>query len=142
MCQVPAPLPALMRGAMSERHVLLNDARTAVHGPLKGVLWRLIQGGVLGSLVGAMVYKAGYAAMGPQDMRGTVTLSVLLGAGAAFGGFRLIRKAPAFELVGPMLSRCRLCVVCGYDLSATPVAEDGCVDCPECGGAWRLGAAV
>ena len=27
---------------------------------------------------------------------------------------------------------------CGHDLKGTPVAEDGCTVCPECGAAWRM----
>jgi len=32
----------------------------------------------------------------------------------------------------------RCCAACGYDLRSTPVAQDGCTVCPECGAAWRL----
>ncbi len=32
----------------------------------------------------------------------------------------------------------QLCPSCAYSLAGIPGADDGCVVCPECGGAWRL----
>lgn len=32
-----------------------------------------------------------------------------------------------------------VCIACGYDLSGLGAAEDGCIVCPECGAAWRMG---
>lgn len=33
------------------------------------------------------------------------------------------------------------CGACRYDLDGSMFEEDGCVMCPECGAAWRLGEA-
>ncbi len=32
------------------------------------------------------------------------------------------------------------CLVCGYEIGGVPSEADGCVVCPECGVAWRMGA--
>lgn len=29
------------------------------------------------------------------------------------------------------------CLACGYTLDGATIAEDGCLQCPECGAAWR-----
>ncbi|MFG0285255.1 MAG: hypothetical protein ACF8R7_12600 [Phycisphaerales bacterium JB039] len=29
-----------------------------------------------------------------------------------------------------------VCPACGYDLAGCPAEPDGCIVCPECGGAW------
>jgi ssDNA-binding Zn-finger/Zn-ribbon topoisomerase 1 len=39
-------------------------------------------------------------------------------------------RAPFFVSIGR-------CPSCGYELSQLPIEADGCVVCPECGGAWR-----
>jgi hypothetical protein len=36
----------------------------------------------------------------------------------------------------------RRCAACGYDLAGLEREADGCVRCPECGGAWRVGEQV
>lgn len=43
----------------------------------------------------------------------------------------------AVPRLAPLLCRHGLCAVCAYDLSATPPERDGCIVCPECGGAWK-----
>lgn len=34
------------------------------------------------------------------------------------------------------------CPACGYGVADMDVSEDGCVVCPECGGAWRMSRLV
>lgn len=31
------------------------------------------------------------------------------------------------------------CASCAYDLAGLPTADDSCLECPECGAAWKLG---
>ena len=35
-----------------------------------------------------------------------------------------------------------LCLSCSYDLCGLPTESDGCVVCPECGAAWKVGESV
>lgn len=65
----------------------------------------------------------------------------MLVIGAAFTGPAILRR-----FIGPprwrdWLAECRLCPVCGYDLIGLPTQPDGCLVCPECGAAWRVGEA-
>ena len=50
-----------------------------------------------------------------------------------FIGMRVIRLA---YLLAPV------CYVCNYDLANLNACDDGCTVCPECGAAWKLGAAT
>lgn len=50
--------------------------------------------------------------------------------------FRYLQKRRAGMIFQTLLSHGR-CGSCGYVLAQVPPARDGCVVCPECGGAWR-----
>lgn len=67
-------------------------------------------------------------------------LGILVAFGAGFGVFRLSDRTLPIEAVGPLLSQCRLCLVCGYDCQNISPAQDGCTVCPECGAAMLLSA--
>lgn len=69
-------------------------------------------------------------------------LGLIAGLGAGFGVFRLTSRTLPLTSVNPLLSRCRLCVACGYDVSTLPGEQDGCTVCPECGVAIRLATAA
>lgn len=57
-------------------------------------------------------------------------IPLLLGA-TGFIDFRRLRNDRR-EIPGLQMS----CLVCSYDISNTPLADDGCRVCSECGGAW------
>jgi len=57
---------------------------------------------------------------------------MLLGAGLLGDGWRRAR--------GRALVRLGRCGVCLYALEGLEPEGDGCVVCPECGAAWRVGA--
>lgn len=51
-------------------------------------------------------------------------------------GFQAVRR----KLKRRVLRAYRLCCACGYSLvGSPPSAMHGCVVCPECGAAWRVG---
>lgn len=67
----------------------------------------------------------------------------LLGIGMAVVAVQYVRRAERVsenatpnDIARAML-RAQRCPSCGYTLSGVPKQEDGCVVCPECGGAWR-----
>ncbi len=47
------------------------------------------------------------------------------------------RHAPGQSPLAAYLAAHRLCGACGYDLHTVAPEADGCVVCPECGGAWH-----
>ncbi len=60
--------------------------------------------------------------------------AVLLGLAwvyARWHGAKMVRRA---YLAGSV------CPSCGYSLAGLPAETDGCTVCPECSGAWRVGA--
>ncbi len=68
-------------------------------------------------------------------LRGLSLLPVILGF------IWLSRSSARLQLMAMIdtLLRQRRCPRCGYDLRELPVSDpDGCIICPECGGAWRL----
>lgn len=42
---------------------------------------------------------------------------------------------------GGRLRKAGVCLCCLYDMTKSPVEEDGCTICPECGAAWKVGGA-
>lgn len=56
--------------------------------------------------------------------------------GIAIGLTRGSRRWTEPRIVSEVLKE-GLCPSCGYNLHGIPVAEDGCVVCPECGSAWK-----
>jgi DNA-directed RNA polymerase subunit RPC12/RpoP len=88
----------------------------------------------MGGLLGATVQQH----LGPGNVRATWALGTIVGVGVAFGVFRLTDRTPPLSDVAVLLSNCRLCIACGYDLESIPSDTDGCTVCPECGVAIRL----
>lgn len=87
---------------------------------------------------------------------GVVAMVVLTVVGAAFGGGAsliafLVVVAFAMSLeraaarrriggaVGATITAHGFCGACGYSLRGLAAEGDGCLVCPECGGAWRAG---
>jgi hypothetical protein len=139
--RVPAPSAALGLGRLDPRREQLERARALVHGVPAGAGLRLARGVVIGLMSGAATLGFGVTWLGRQDARGVLFLAGLVGLFAGWAGYRLGAATEPLELVEPLLARCRMCLACGYDLSGLEAEGDGCVVCPECGGAWRVGGA-
>ncbi len=127
---------ALVRLRHRIRVVRANRRRTK-GSPSVGRLALFICAAVPIYLVGSLAAVVFYAA-GPVIW----VLSVLTG-GMAFGVYRAItrrglgRASP--QLLRDVLLMERRCPFCAYELSFRRVSEDdGCVECAECGGAWKL----
>lgn len=118
---------------------MLHTARAAIHRVPSGLGKRLLCGVVLGCVFGAAVFHQVRVHMPLDGYLAPTVLGLLVGFGAAFGVFRLTDRTPSISTVNPLLSTCRLCIACGYDLHTLPIELDGCTVCPECGVAIRLG---
>lgn len=134
--RVPPPAVVVPTDERSKR---LNALRGEVYGAPGGLGTRAGFGLLLGAIIGGMLYRECRKYLGPADQLGAITISLLAGAGAAFGGFRLNVRAPNERVVGPGVQELKMCLICGYDLRDVPPAGDGCSVCPECGAAWKVG---
>lgn len=137
-CRVPTPSASHGLTRQDARQHTLDRARSMVHRVPGGLLRRLATGVLVGLFIGGATYLLGDLVLGPLDRRGVVVAAMLAAAATGYAAFRLSAKPPLFEAVAQLLSDCRLCVVCGYDLAGLKPQADGCTVCPECGGAWRL----
>jgi hypothetical protein len=122
-----------------ERARRLHALRAEFYGAPSGIGGRLLVGGVIGGMLGVLLYRECKKYFGPADQLGSIVVSVIAGMGAAFGGFRLNVRVPNYHVVGAGIVEMKVCLVCGYDLRAVPRAGDRCTVCPECGAAWSLG---
>lgn len=95
-------------------------------------------GALIGTVAAALVFGACYRWFGPDGYRVTLLLALLFGCGVAWLALRIANSTLAIEDVGLLLSECRLCIACGYDLSGSPPEADGCTVCGECGTAVQL----
>lgn len=138
--QVAAPPPSPEYGLVKfdERRDLLERARAAIHHVPSGIAARLAGSFVTGVFVGGFVYRQGMVYLGTNDRFGSIVLGAIVGSAMFFGYFRLTHRVPSIHDVREFLRCCRLCLVCGYDLTAARVEADGCAVCPECGAAWSL----
>lgn len=59
--------------------------------------------------------------------------------GAAAIAIRFVTKRQIDQQLSSSALAEGFCGSCGYSLRSTPVAEDGCMECPECGAAWKPG---
>jgi len=117
---------------------MLAQARASIHGVPSGLGVRLASGIVVGSVLGYLLARQVHVYM-PLDVSvAAPVLGGIVGLGAAFGVLRLTDRTLPVTRVNPLLSECRLCIACGYDLEGVPTADDGCTACPECGVAIRL----
>ncbi len=123
------------------RAKMLAQARAAIHGVPSGVGLRLVSGLLVGAVLGGIMAREVYQYMPLDGHLAAPTLGGIVGVGAAFGVFRLTDRAIPLSRVNPILSKCRLCIACGYDVATLPPAADGCMVCPECGVAIRLAPA-
>jgi hypothetical protein len=84
-----------------------------------------------------MVGVCWYAFVGsvwPLSMWGNLLLMALVSVGV----FGVVVAEHAAMQRARRLVRFGQCT-CGYRLEALQVEDDGCVVCPECGAAWRVG---
>lgn len=117
---------------------MLCRARAAIHGVPSGIGLRLSTALTAGAALGGIAAWKVYDYM-PQDLATAGTgLGLIIGIGAAFGVFRLTDRTPPLSSVGPLLSSCRMCISCGYDIRHQRTEPDGCTVCSECGIALRL----
>ncbi|MBC7835908.1 MAG: hypothetical protein H7Y88_12535 [Phycisphaerales bacterium] len=93
---------------------------------------------MFGLFAAVLMYFEGVKHLGLQDVFGSAALAALIGVAAWYGMFRLSYRPPTWGTIGSDLAHCQLCIVCGYDLASIRDGDDGCIVCPECGGAWRL----
>ncbi len=136
---VPAPRPPITTDTRTEDERQLDEMRAAFHGVPYGLWVRAAVGLIGGAVIGYGLYDLAREDVGPQDQMAAIVVSAIAGSLTAFGFFRLGVKTPNVYKVAHLLAHCRLCLCCGYDLSGSNPASDGCTVCPECGAAWRLG---
>ena len=110
----------------------------------QAALWMKIDGaaglGVIAIAIAASIVVASVGMHGAS----TAGIGVLVCSMAAYF---VINQAHTWRWTGPgrrfaaraMAAR-GVCPSCGYDLAGVPQDLDGLTACPECGGAWRVGA--
>jgi tetrahydromethanopterin S-methyltransferase subunit F len=133
------PIPPGPVDTRTNEQRTLDEMRSAFHGVPYGLLVRAAGGLAVGAVMAFLLYIQVKKHMGPQDQLASVLVVSIAGLAIGFGFFRLGVQPPNVYKVAHLLSRCRLCLCCGYDLSASIPANDGCTVCPECGAAWQLG---
>ena len=95
-----------------------------------------------------MMFAAGMMLYAASFKQTTVTLtpdsiSIIFAAIMfVFGALRLFEaadRASGKRSKAMLLARC-LCASCGAPIDAIQPASDGCIDCPDCGAAWKPSA--
>lgn len=142
-------------------HVRAVDARGVVHrsryfkerwmwgGPSYVVIGRALRGADLpGVVAGGVVALVGMLAMFlVLDLCGVspgwiIKVGFPLGMALGLVMRRMTRSRIAAERVLADWTRQMRpedpCIACGYSLAGAASASDGCVECPECGAAWRI----
>lgn len=107
---------------------------------LSGTRARVVQVPVLAllalGLVAAAVLNGGPSVLALLSFSPVLSISLLI----VFSG--LIAFSDGIEQHKDRLKNTRLrenqCPACGYSLQELEPSADGCLVCPECGGAWRL----
>lgn len=72
------------------------------------------------------------SAFGPM----TMAMGGIIGALLGWGRWRRHKRGPDHWRL--WLDACRRCPACEYDMAGLDPEPDNCLECPECGGAWRL----
>ena len=112
---------------------MTRASQLALWAGLAGILCALI-----GLVIGLARLSAGSIVLGGFLKRILPFCGVWVGP---FGFWMATRQVRTRRTTRVMLEHPR-CPHCGYDLRGLPTApEDGATVCPECGCAWRLGAA-
>lgn len=112
---------------------MLHTARAAIHNVPSGIGPRLLGGMFVGVSLGGLIAHQVWRVMPLDGPLPPIAIGLLVGFAAAFGVFRLTDRTPPLSAVNPLLSQCRLCIACGYDIAGLPPEADGCSVCPECG---------
>lgn len=118
----------------------------------KKVDWKELAWGLVLHLPLLVVFATGNALL-PAKLWGVDRFWVLLGCLVVLASVwgRLVWLTPfgrgVLERMGQRYWRDTLgrregkgaCLACGYALDGAPVEDDGCLQCPECGSAWKAG---
>jgi len=99
---------------------------------------RLLAGLALGGaavVVGVALFAVAGATFGAVP----AVIFVLLMIGVLSAVDRAIATRRIGSAIGATIAAHGFCASCGYSLRGLQPAEDGCLVCPECGGAWRAG---
>jgi hypothetical protein len=114
--------------ARDDRGAEVRLSEKAERGP-----GRLSSGAVVAVLIlGACVVGGIFAGPAIVVLAAPWAAAVLLAEFQFLGPRRMAREAIESSL------RARRCPVCLYSLEGLGAAADGCVQCPECGAAWRF----
>lgn len=98
-------------------------ARELIQSPVTTLLFLLANGALMAIIV--LWSTFGWVLMMP--LLGLLALAVV---------YLLVQALIAHQLRANR--SLHLCLACDHDLEGLPVAEDGCVRCPECGASWVL----